>query len=316
MSKGTSIEQELDNLYDLFSIFDDRKDQFIQIMDMAKESNSLSDEYKTDSNKISGCTSQAWVISKKNEDKTYNFYTDSDSLIVKGLLSILGTIFNGQNVNDIQKYNSEIILEKLGLKNVISSQRTNGFSNAVEKIKKVGNMNNTQNESIRLLRDVDAYMIPSGDEVRLLAGNLVRITQSLGGNYTVLINGNLVQIREENADALGFEIKKDKHPKKKTGTLEQQIWDQLKTCYDPEIPVNIVELGLIYDLTIKENNDINIKMTLTAPGCGMGPVLTEEVNRKVSGLDDSNNVDVELVWEPQWNRDMMSEEAQLELGML
>ena len=137
MSKGTSIEQELDNLYDLFSIFDDRKDQFIQIMDMAKESNSLSDEYKTDSNKISGCTSQAWIISKKNEDKTYNFYTDSDSLIVKGLLSILGTIFNGQNVNDIQKYNSEIILEKLGLRNVISSQRTNGFSNAVEKIKKL-----------------------------------------------------------------------------------------------------------------------------------------------------------------------------------
>ena len=137
MNKGTSIEQELDNLYDLFSIFDDRKDQFIQIMDMAKESNSLSDEYKTDFNKISGCTSQAWVISKKNEDKTYNFYTDSDSLIVKGLLSILGTIFNGQNINDIQKYNSEIILEKLGLKNVISSQRTNGFFNAVEKIKKL-----------------------------------------------------------------------------------------------------------------------------------------------------------------------------------
>ena len=137
MNKVTSIEQELDNLYDLFSIFDDRKDQFIQIMDMAKESNSLSDEYKTDSNKISGCTSQAWIISKKNEDKTYNFYTDSDSLIVKGLLSILGTIFNGQNVNDIQKYNSEIILERLGLRNVISSQRTNGFSNAVEKIKKL-----------------------------------------------------------------------------------------------------------------------------------------------------------------------------------
>ena len=137
MNKDTSIEQELDNLYDLFSIFDDRKDQFIQIMDMAKESNSLSDEYKTDFNKISGCTSQAWVISKKNEDETYNFYTDSDSLIVKGLLSILATIFNGQNVNDIQKYNSEIILEKLGLKNVISSQRTNGFSNAVEKIKKL-----------------------------------------------------------------------------------------------------------------------------------------------------------------------------------
>ena len=176
-------------------------------------------------------------------------------------------------------------------------------------------MNTKQNESIRLLRDVDAYVIPSGDEVKLLAGNLVKITQSLGGNYTVLMNGNLVQIREENADALGFEIvkKKDQNPQ---GTLEQQIWDQLKTCYDPEIPVNIVELGLIYDLEIQENNDVSIKMTLTAPGCGMGPVLTEEVDRKVSGLNESNNVKVELVWEPQWNRDMMSEEAQLELGML
>jgi|TARA_B100001142_G_scaffold316015_1_gene355322 probable FeS assembly SUF system protein SufT len=176
-------------------------------------------------------------------------------------------------------------------------------------------VNTNQNESIRLLRDVDAYVIPSGDEVKLLAGNLVKITQSLGGNYTVLMNGNLVQIREENADALGFEIIK-KDDQNHQGTLEQQIWDQLKTCYDPEIPVNIVELGLIYDLDIQENNDVSIKMTLTAPGCGMGPVLTEEVDRKVSGLKESNNVKVELVWEPQWNRDMMSEEAQLELGML
>ena len=176
-------------------------------------------------------------------------------------------------------------------------------------------MNINQNESIRLLRDVDAYVIPSGDEVKLLAGNLVKITQSLGGNYTVLMNGNLVQIREENADALGFEIIK-KENQNHQGTLEQQIWDQLKTCYDPEIPVNIVELGLIYDLDIQENNDVSIKMTLTAPGCGMGPVLTEEVDRKVSGLRESNNVKVELVWEPQWNREMMSEEAQLELGML
>ncbi len=176
-------------------------------------------------------------------------------------------------------------------------------------------MNQSQNESIRLIRDVDAYVIPAGDEVKLLAGSLVKITQSLGGNYTVLINGNLVQIREENADALGFKIDK-KEKKNPEGTFEQQIWDQLKTCYDPEIPVNIVELGLIYDLDIKKNNDVNIKMTLTAPGCGMGPVLTEEVDRKIKSLNDSNNVKVELVWEPQWNRDMMSEEAQLELGML
>jgi hypothetical protein len=112
-------------------------------------------------------------------------------------------------------------------------------------------MNTKQNKSIRLLRDVDAYVIPSGDEVKLLAGNLVKITQSLGGNYTVLMNGNLVQIREENSDALGFEIVK-KENQNPEGNLEQQIWDQLKTCYDPEIPVNIVELGLIYDLDIQK----------------------------------------------------------------
>ena len=179
-------------------------------------------------------------------------------------------------------------------------------------------MNNIPKESIRLLRDVDAYMIPSGDEVKLLAGNLVKVTQALGGNYTVIMNGNMVQITSENADALGIELKEEKTTKPK-GDLEQQIWDQLKTCYDPEIPVNIVELGLIYDLKIEdsqEGKEVMIKMTLTAPGCGMGPVIADEVDRKVNGLEGVENVSVELVWEPMWNRDMMSEEAQLELGMM
>tara|TARA_Y100001968_G_C19425318_1_gene754029 strand:- start:593 stop:1132 length:540 start_codon:yes stop_codon:yes gene_type:complete len=178
-------------------------------------------------------------------------------------------------------------------------------------------MNNTSSESIRLLRDVDAYMVPSGDEVKLLAGNLVRITQALGGNYTVLINGNMVQIRSENADALGIEVPKESTAPK-SGDLEKQIWDQLKTCYDPEIPVDIVELGLIYDLTIedgKSGKNVSVKMTLTAPGCGMGPVIADEVERKINGLDDVEKVAVELVWEPMWTRDMMSEAAQLELGM-
>ena len=142
-------------------------------------------------------------------------------------------------------------------------------------------MNNIHKESIRLLRDVDAFVVPSGDEVKLLAGNLVQITQALGGNYTVLINGNMVQITSENADALGLEIQEETLGNS-GGNLEQQVWDQLKTCYDPEIPVNIVELGLIYDLNIKESDTgqkINIKMTLTAPGCGMGPVIADEVER-------------------------------------
>ena len=178
-------------------------------------------------------------------------------------------------------------------------------------------MNSTSSESIRLLRDVDAYMVPSGDEVKLLAGNLVRITQALGGNYTVIMNGNMVQIRAENADALGIEVK-EQEKTEPSGDIEKQIWDQLKTCYDPEIPVNIVELGLIYDLSIEKGengNNVSIKMTLTAPGCGMGPVIADEVDRKINALQDVESVNVELVWEPQWNQGMMSEAAQLELGM-
>ena len=179
-------------------------------------------------------------------------------------------------------------------------------------------MNQVPNEAIRLLRDVDANMVPSGDEVKLVAGNLVRVTQALGGNYTILINGNMVQISAENADALGFEVLKISESDAPKGNLEHQIWDQLKTCYDPEIPINIVELGLIYGLDISdtdEGKNVNIKMTLTAPGCGMGPMIAGEVERKVKGVEGIEDVLVELVWEPQWNRDMMSEAAQLELGM-
>jgi probable FeS assembly SUF system protein SufT len=180
-------------------------------------------------------------------------------------------------------------------------------------------MNSIPSEAIRLLRDVDAYMVPSGDEVKLLAGNLVRVTQALGGNYTILVNGNMVQITAENSDALGFETDIKKESQEQVAFSEQLVWDQLKTCYDPEIPVNIVELGLIYDLNIADDNEgkiVGIKMTLTAPGCGMGPVIADEVDRKVRGIDGVDDVRVELVWEPMWNRNMMSEEAQLELGML
>jgi len=180
-------------------------------------------------------------------------------------------------------------------------------------------MNEIPTESVRLLRDVDAYMVLSGDEVKLLAGNLVKITQALGGNYTVIMNGNMVQIREENADALGMEIAIPKATSNFNGDITQQVWDQLKTCYDPEIPVNIVELGLIYDLNVlgpEEDKKVEIQMTLTAPGCGMGPVIAEEVDRKINGINGVTNVKVDLVWEPMWNRDMMSEEAKLELGML
>ena len=180
-------------------------------------------------------------------------------------------------------------------------------------------MSSIPNEAITLTRDVDAYIVPSGDKVTLLSGNVVRITQALGGNYTILVNGNMVQITAENADALGFEVEKKSEPETDNDFTENLVWDQLKTCYDPEIPVNIVELGLIYDLDTSENDDgktVNIKMTLTAPGCGMGPVIADEVDRKVKGINGVQYVNVELVWEPQWNQNMMSEAAKLELGML
>ena len=180
-------------------------------------------------------------------------------------------------------------------------------------------MSSIPNEAITLTRDVDAYIVPSGDKVTLLSGNVVRITQALGGNYTILVNGNMVQINAENADAIGFEVEKKPKPETDNDFTENLVWDQLKTCYDPEIPVNIVELGLIYDLDTSENDDgksVNIKMTLTAPGCGMGPVIADEVDRKVKGINGVQYVNVELVWEPQWNQNMMSEAAKLELGML
>ncbi|MEC7850182.1 MAG: putative Fe-S cluster assembly protein SufT [Candidatus Neomarinimicrobiota bacterium] len=179
-------------------------------------------------------------------------------------------------------------------------------------------MNTNEDNRIRLIRDVEANMVPSGDKVTLVAGNLVQITQSLGGNYTIVINGNMAQISAKNADALGIEVEMPDSDSISSEFSEQLIWDQLKTCYDPEIPVNIVELGLIYDLNIKDGEKgkkIDIKMTLTAPGCGMGPVISDEVDRKINALEDVENVNVELVWEPQWNQGMMSEAAQLELGM-
>ena len=179
-------------------------------------------------------------------------------------------------------------------------------------------MNNTD-KRIRLLRDVEANMVPSGDKVTLAEGNIVQITQSLGGNHTVTINGNMAQISADNADALGLKIEKEDNRSNASDFSEQLVWEQLKTCYDPEIPVNIVELGLIYDLSINDaengNKNVVIMMTLTAPGCGMGPVIADEVDRKVSALNEVNSVKVELVWEPQWNQGMMSEAAQLELGM-
>jgi len=183
------------------------------------------------------------------------------------------------------------------------------------------------NTTVTLARDVDASVIPVGTKVTLQKGEEATITQSLGGSYTVIVNGNMFRIEGKDADALGLEAAA--RPASAAGggpatveEVEKEIWNQLRTCYDPEIPVNIVDLGLIYDchvepLTADGNNfRALVKMTLTAPGCGMGPVLQQDVQNKLLSIENIDDVNVELVWEPQWNQGMMTEAAKLQLGLL
>ena len=179
-----------------------------------------------------------------------------------------------------------------------------------------------ESEKLILERNVKAFLIPSGDKVTLKKGEPVSITQALGGSYTVMLNGNLFKLDGEDADAIGKETLQtivSPSDDNKKEVSEQQVWDQLRTVFDPEIPVNIVDLGLIYNCKLtklKEGTKVDIQMTLTAPGCGMGPVITAEAQQKVQGIHGVADVNVELVWEPLWNRDMMSETALLQLGIL
>ncbi|MAJ44856.1 MAG: putative Fe-S cluster assembly protein SufT [Candidatus Marinimicrobia bacterium] len=179
-------------------------------------------------------------------------------------------------------------------------------------------------ESIKLIRDCNAELIPSGDKIKLIKGEVVKVTQSLGGNFTLFLNGNLVKIRGKDADAIGLEPEDDVisdtefHSKQKVD--ETLIWDKMRSCFDPEIPVNIVELGLVYDLKILPiepiGHRVEIKMTLTAPGCGMGPSIASDVKYKVSMVPGVTEVGVDIIWEPQWSKDMMTDAAKLQLGML
>ncbi len=178
-------------------------------------------------------------------------------------------------------------------------------------------------ELLKLTRDVVASQVPSGEEVSLPEGMEVRITQALGGSYTIIAqNGQMLRIAGQDADALGKEplapipTEIDGKPR----TIEEQAWDWLKTIFDPEIPVNIVDLGLVYDCKVflldENRNRIEVKMTLTAPGCGMGDVLKSEAENKLKRIAGVAEVKVEVVWEPAWDRSKMTEAAKLHLGMM
>jgi len=181
------------------------------------------------------------------------------------------------------------------------------------------------NEAKILTRDVEASVVPVGTKVTLKQGESAHITQSLGGSHTVVVNGNMFRIDGKDADALGFAAPAKPVAAAGSGPvtqdeLEKQVWEALKTCYDPEIPVNIVDLGLIYDChltSVGENSfKADVKMTLTAPGCGMGPALAQDVQNKLMSMEPIDEANVELVWDPPWNQSMMTEAAKLQLGLM
>lgn len=168
-------------------------------------------------------------------------------------------------------------------------------------------------------RSTPARLVPTGDPITIPEGTFVTLTQSLGGTYTVVVNGNMARIDGADADALGFEPEALTFEPRPDGSVDPaQVHQALVSVYDPEIPVNIVDLGLIYGCRVGEGAEagkVFITMTLTAPGCGMGPVLVDEVKRRVARVPNVTSVDVSLVFDPPWSRDMMTEEAQLELGI-
>ncbi len=180
------------------------------------------------------------------------------------------------------------------------------------------------NEEVTLTRSVEATLIPHGESMTLEEGQKVVVTHRLGGNFTVMTDNGMFRISRENADALGEEIAPE--PEKATaetadGPPERDaMWEALKKVYDPEIPVNIVDLGLVYSLEAKQQPDntyaVEMAMTLTAPGCGMGPTIAEDAKSQLESVAGVNEANVDIVWDPPWNQDMISEEGKMVLGLI
>jgi probable FeS assembly SUF system protein SufT len=183
-------------------------------------------------------------------------------------------------------------------------------------------MYSRSSEPVQFERDCAAVLVPQGDSVTLPAGSFGYITQALGGSYTVFVEGNLFRIAGVDGDAIGKEPAESLSLPENASDeeVEQLVWKQLRTCFDPEIPFNIVDLGLVYEANLRHRDDgqreVEVKMTLTAPGCGMGEILVDDVRNKLELIPTVAEADVELVFDPPWGRHMMSEAARLETGML
>jgi len=177
-------------------------------------------------------------------------------------------------------------------------------------------------EPFTLARDCPAILVPQGEDVVLSAGQVGYITQALGGSFTVYVEGNLFRIAGKEADALGKQPPEPLELPENAGDddVERAVWQQLRTCFDPEIPVNVVDLGLVYDVSLEHRPDnqraVHVRMTLTAPGCGMGDILVDDVRSKLEMIPTVEEADVDLVFDPPWNHSMMSDAAKLETGML
>ena len=183
-------------------------------------------------------------------------------------------------------------------------------------------MYSRSSEPVQFERDCAAVLVPQGDSVTLPAGSFGYITQALGGSYTVFVEGNLFRIAGQDGDAIGKEPAESLSLPENASDdeVEALVWRQLRTCFDPEIPLNIVDLGLVYEANLRHRDDgqreVEVKMTLTAPGCGMGEILIDDVRNKLELIPTIVEADVELVFDPPWGRHMMSEAARLETGML
>ncbi len=182
-------------------------------------------------------------------------------------------------------------------------------------------MRSHENEPFIVNRELRAVLVPAGAEVKLRPGQAGYITQALGGSFTVYVEGNLFRIAGEDADAIGKESVKP--PELPPNATEEDVrklaWDQMRTCYDPEIPINIVDLGLVYECNVSANEDgtrtVEVQITLTAPGCGMGDVLVDDVKDKIGRIPTVREARVSLTFDPPWNQSMMSEAARLQTGM-
>jgi len=183
-------------------------------------------------------------------------------------------------------------------------------------------MYSRSSEPVRFERDCDVVLVPQGEAVTLPAGSIGYITQAMGGSYTVFVEGNLFRVAGQDADAIGKEPADpiELPDGASDAEVEKLVWQQLRSCFDPEIPINVVDLGLVYEASVVPAADgqrrVEVRMTLTAPGCGMGEILVDDVRSKLELIPTVAEADVELVFDPPWNRTMMSEAARLETGML